>query len=85
MSLLSTSEAAAAARVKRSLIRDWKRRGLLTPAGQDHRGWPLYDVIDVMATERRTHTDHAGHRRPTDPPKTKRRNAVRRHHVLTER
>lgn len=34
-------------------IRDWKRRGLLTPIGLDQHGRPLYRIIDILRIEQR--------------------------------
>lgn len=51
--MLSTAQAAQFARVDPALIRQWAHRGHLEAVGHNHRGWPLYRLGDVLATERR--------------------------------
>lgn len=57
--LLSGPEAAALCGVAPETIRSWKRRGLLTPAGLDERGRPLYSQLAVADAEYKTR-DRAG-------------------------
>lgn len=42
------------AKVSRSAICKWVKRGHLKPAGLDERGHPLYDIDHVVAAERAT-------------------------------
>lgn len=51
--LLTTAEAAEAAHVPEATIRDWARRKLLLPSGQQD-GHPLYRELDVLRVEART-------------------------------
>ena len=46
--LLPADLAALAAGVQPSTLRDWRRRGLITPAGGTARH-PLYDLADLHA------------------------------------
>ena len=59
MTLVPTHIAALAAGVSPATIRDWRRRGLLHPAGGTSRQ-PLYDVRDVRRAR-----DAPKPRRPT--------------------
>jgi len=34
-------------------IRDWKRRGILTPTGLDPQNRPLYRIIDILRVEQK--------------------------------
>lgn len=52
--LLTTAQAAKRIKVHKYLIRNWARRGLLTPAARNERGWPLYRLADVLDVEKRT-------------------------------
>ena len=61
-SLITTSEAAALAGVAVNTITTWRTRGLLTPAGQDDRGKPLYRFLDVARAERATRDKARRHR-----------------------
>jgi len=51
--LLTTAEAAEAAHVPEATVRDWARRKLLLPSGQED-GRPLYRELDVLRAEART-------------------------------
>lgn len=51
--LLTTAEAARAAHVDEARIRDWDRRGLITPAGHAD-GRPVYRELDVLQAEAAT-------------------------------
>jgi DNA-binding transcriptional MerR regulator len=56
---LTTIEAAELAYVQPSRVRDWARRGLLTPVWNDHNGRPRYlaaHVLHVEAATRRRKT-----------------------------
>lgn len=68
--LLTTDLAALAAGVQPATIRDWKRRGILTPASGTDRH-PLYAVADIRQAQRtlkpRRVTDSS---RDHDPAKT---------------
>ncbi|WP_411132715.1 MerR family transcriptional regulator [Streptomyces sp. 030-HV] len=46
--LIPADLAAFGAGVKPSTLRDWRRRGLIKPAGGTER-YPLYDPVDVLA------------------------------------
>jgi len=59
-SLVTTGEAAELAMVDAARGRDWKRRGLLTAAATDRRGWPLFRPRDVLAAERLTRRSTRG-------------------------
>lgn len=48
--LLPADLAARAAGVQPSTLRDWRRRGLITPAGGSERR-PLYDVQQLYAAQ----------------------------------
>jgi DNA-binding transcriptional MerR regulator len=50
--LLTTNQAAERVGVRPWLIRKWRERGLLMPAGLDERGWPLYAEDAVIEAER---------------------------------
>lgn len=54
--LLTTAESAEAAHVPPSTIRDWARarHPLITAAGRDADGNPLYLELEVLEAERRT-------------------------------
>lgn len=57
--LLTTAEAAKAAHVPETTIRDWAaerkdRPALLHPAGRDAAGRPLYRELDVLTVEAQT-------------------------------
>ncbi|MFG3050342.1 MerR family transcriptional regulator [Kitasatospora sp. NPDC048239] len=52
--LMTPREAAALCGVTVDAIWQWKRRGLLEPAGLDERGRPLYRQLDVARAEKRT-------------------------------
>lgn len=60
--LLTTAEAARAAHVRETTIRDWAadytrtggRPPLLHAAARDPRGWPLYRELDVLTVEAQT-------------------------------
>ena len=52
-SRLTGADAARLCGVKTSTIRKWKERGLIKPVGLNHRGWPVYDQLDIARTERR--------------------------------
>lgn len=58
--LLTTAEAAKAAHVDETRIRDWSRRKLIEPAATEH-GQPLYRELDVLAAE--AHTRRAARER----------------------
>lgn len=49
--LLTTNQAAERVGVKPWLIRKWRQRGLLEPAGLDEHGWPLYAEDAVIEAE----------------------------------
>lgn len=51
--LLTAAEAANAAHVDEARIRDWDRRGLITPAGHAD-GRPVYRELDVLRAEAAT-------------------------------
>lgn len=51
--LLTTAEAAKAAHVDEARIRDWDRRGLITPAAHAD-GRPVYRELDVLRAEAAT-------------------------------
>lgn len=72
--LLTVAEAATDCHVTEAAIRQWKRRGHLTPAAHDHLGRPLFHGIDVLRAEalasanlRRTQVTNLATRR-TSPP-----------------
>lgn len=50
--LLTTAEAAHAARRSPAAVRKWAQRQLLQAADLDFRGRPLYRYSDVLAAER---------------------------------
>jgi DNA-binding transcriptional MerR regulator len=52
--LLTGPQAAELCGVDPSTIRQWKRRGMLQPAGLDERNRPLYRQLDVARAERAT-------------------------------
>ncbi|MFJ5923868.1 MerR family DNA-binding transcriptional regulator [Kitasatospora sp. NPDC092948] len=62
--LLTGPQAAALCGVDPSTIRQWKRRGLITPDGLDLRGRPLYRQLTVARAEARTR-QRAGRQLPT--------------------
>ena len=47
MVLVDTQAAATAINRKPMDIRNWRRRGKLTPRGKDYRGRTLYDLLEV--------------------------------------
>lgn len=49
--LLTTAESARLARVARSTLRDWRRKGYLAPQGLDASGYPLHSAEAVRAAE----------------------------------
>jgi len=52
--LLTGPEAASLCGVSVEAVRQWKRRGLIAPAGLDERNRPMYRWIDVARAEART-------------------------------
>lgn len=52
--MLTTAQAAALACRRPDTIHDWVRRGIMRVAARDRRGWPLFEVEDVYASERLT-------------------------------
>lgn len=50
----TVAQAAEAAQVTPNVVRNWKYRGLLTEAGRDFRGRPLFRAIDVIRAEKAT-------------------------------
>ncbi len=52
--LLTASELAVILGVKPQTVWQWKRRGLLAPAGLDHRKRPLYRQLDGAHAEKAT-------------------------------
>jgi DNA-binding transcriptional MerR regulator len=52
--LLSARDAARLVGVTPAAIWQWKRRGILQPAGLDERQRPLYRQLDVARAEKRT-------------------------------
>lgn len=52
--LIGVSEAATLAGVTDDVIRQWKRRGHLKPAGADDLGRPLFTGIAVLRAEAKT-------------------------------
>lgn len=50
----TVAQAAEAAGVKPNVVRNWKYRGVLTEAGRDWRGGPLFLAIDVIRAEKAT-------------------------------
>ncbi|MFE9448288.1 MerR family transcriptional regulator [Streptomyces sp. NPDC006739] len=50
----TVKQAAEAAQVSENVIRNWKYRGLLTEAGRDFRGRPVFLAIDVIRAEKTT-------------------------------
>ncbi|GAA1977311.1 MerR family transcriptional regulator [Kitasatospora viridis] len=52
--LLSGPESAALCGVSPVTVRNWKRRGLITPDGLDERGRPLYSQLTIARAEART-------------------------------
>ena len=62
--LLTTTEAATAARVSKQLIYAWRVNGKLKPADYDPRGRPLYRERDVLEVERDTRRSPNSHRVP---------------------
>lgn len=52
--LIGYSEAATLAGVDVTAVRQWKRRGHLTPSGTDEFGRPLFTGIDVLRAEAKT-------------------------------
>lgn len=48
--LLSTGEAASTLGVRPATIRDWHRRGIVTPAGRNR--WDLADLVRARAAPR---------------------------------
>ncbi len=51
--LLTTAESAEAAHVDEDRVRDWARRKILLPSGEQD-GHPLYRELDVLRAEQRT-------------------------------
>ncbi|MFE6866028.1 MerR family transcriptional regulator [Kitasatospora sp. NPDC057692] len=62
--LMTPAEAAALCGVQVATIWQWKRRGILAPAGLDERGRSLYSQLDVARAEAAT---RARARRTVDP------------------
>lgn len=60
--LVTTSEAASLAGVAVNTITTWRNRGILTPAGSDTNGRPLYRFLDVAKAERATRDRARRHR-----------------------
>ena len=58
--LVTTAEAAELAGVSEAVIRMWRYRGHLRPAGRRGRR-PLYDPVDVLLAERATRTGVVAH------------------------
>ena len=58
--LVTTAEAAELAGVSQTVIRMWRYRGHLRPAGWRGRR-PLYDPVDVLLAERATRTGVVAH------------------------
>jgi DNA-binding transcriptional MerR regulator len=52
--LLTGPQAAELCGVGVSTIRQWRRRGHITPAGLDERGRPLYDQLTIAHAEAKT-------------------------------
>jgi DNA-binding transcriptional MerR regulator len=52
--LVNTTDAARIAGVSVAVISMWKKRGLIEPSGLDPSGRPLYRLIDIAKTERKT-------------------------------
>lgn len=52
--LWTVAEAAEAAQVRPNTVRNWKYRGVLQQAGEDHNGRPLFRAIDVINAEKAT-------------------------------
>lgn len=67
--LISVADAATLAGVTDDVIRTWKRRGHLTPAGTDDYGRPLFTGIDVLRAEAKTRK----HARRTPAPRATQR------------
>jgi len=58
--LLDTATAAHAMEVEPATIRDWRRRGLLEPAGGSARR-PLWRMSDLLRAKRAPKPRHAEH------------------------
>lgn len=58
--LVTTAEAAELAGVSQTVIRMWRYRGHLRPAGWRGRR-PLYNPVDVLLAERATRTGVVAH------------------------
>ncbi|MFF0295563.1 MerR family DNA-binding transcriptional regulator [Kitasatospora sp. NPDC004614] len=52
--LLTGPQAAELCQVSPITIRNWKRRGLITPDGLDERGRPLYNQLTIARAEAHT-------------------------------
>lgn len=52
--LVSTAEAADICGVASDVVRKWRHRGYIEPAGLDDFGRPLYKLIDVLRCARDT-------------------------------
>lgn len=64
--LVDTRTAAEQVRVEAATIRKWKQRGLITPAGLDAHGNPMYKLIDIFRAEQKTRRRGAGRRKTMD-------------------
>ncbi len=56
--LFTAAEAAPFLGVKPATIRTWRARGHITPKGEDMKGRPLYDGLELLEVERKLR-DHA--------------------------
>jgi DNA-binding transcriptional MerR regulator len=52
--MLSTADVARLCRVTTAAVRQWRRRGIITPDGLDGRGWPLYSQRTAALAEAAT-------------------------------
>jgi len=62
---LTTNQAAALINVRPATIRKWAHRHLLTAAGRDRRGRPLYRAGDILETDHATRHGQATRRNRT--------------------
>lgn len=58
---LAASTDLAALNIQATNVRDWKRRGILTPTGLDTRGRPLYRLVDILRCEASVSKGGRGH------------------------